>query len=218
MMPRRLVFAVAATLFGVAAWAQTPVYPGGCETLATQRTSDAGCYLNAVAPMESMSEPVFWHLYTYPTIEAGPGCARQERHSSPGLQQVLDLRAGEGGLASRERRACCGYWTTADRTRCALHGALHGIDPAAWSGVRSTHTHSGPEAFYILSGAQCLETPNATTVSRAGESTIVGAGPPMAVSAVGTEVRRAVFLVLYNSAHPWMTRESTWSPPGRCHH
>src|SRR5690242_20517121 len=50
--------------------AQQPGYPGGCETPASQRSSDAGCYLNAVLPMEDVSGPVFWHLYTYPTMNA----------------------------------------------------------------------------------------------------------------------------------------------------
>jgi quercetin dioxygenase-like cupin family protein len=84
--------------------------------------------------------------------------------------------------------------------------------------VSAMHAHAGPEAFYTVSGAQCLETPDGITVSRAGESTIVDPGPPMAVSAVGADTRRAIFLVLHDSAQPWMTRVSSWLPTGRCPH
>jgi ketosteroid isomerase-like protein len=34
----------------------------------TQRVSDVGCYLLAEVEFEELSEPVLWHLYTYPTI------------------------------------------------------------------------------------------------------------------------------------------------------
>lgn len=217
MMPQRLVLALTATLFGVAAWAQTPVYPGGCETLATRRTSDAGCYLNAVAPMEGISEPVFWHLYTYPTMEAAQAARAKSGTAVQAFNKfwVFGLAREAWRPGSGERVAVIGPLQIKPGVRYTARYMESTLPPGVVSAV---HTHSGPEAFYTLSGAQCLETPNAATVSRAGESTIVDAGPPMAVSAVGTEARRAVFLVLHNSAQPWMTRASTWSPPGRCQH
>jgi len=44
-MPQRLSLALTAALFSAAAWAQQSGYPGGCEMLASERPSDAGCYL-----------------------------------------------------------------------------------------------------------------------------------------------------------------------------
>jgi len=36
-------------------------------------------------------------------------------------------------------------------------------------GMRAAiHRHSGPEAWYLLSGTQCLKTPDGITVARAG--------------------------------------------------
>jgi quercetin dioxygenase-like cupin family protein len=81
----------------------------------------------------------------------------------------------------------------------------------------AAHSHSGPEAFYVLSGAQCLETQDGTTVTRAGASAIMHSGHQMALNGVGAENRKAVLIVLHNSALPWITRAAgTWTPPDRC--
>ena len=61
------------------------------------------------------------------------------------------------------------------------------------------HRHSGPEAWYLVSGAQCLETPESITIARTGEGAVVPEGPPMALSSVGTETRRSVLLVLHDT-------------------
>jgi quercetin dioxygenase-like cupin family protein len=80
----------------------------------------------------------------------------------------------------------------------------------------SVHRHSGPEAFYLVSGAQCLETPEGFTVTHTGESAIVPEGPPMALSSVGAEKRRSVVLVLHDTSQPWITRMVDWKPKGLC--
>ena len=90
------------------------------------------------------------------------------------------------------------------------------MPPAVSAPPAGSHAHSGPEAFYVLSGAQCLETPDGTTTTRSGESVIMHSGHQMALNGVGTENRRAVLIVLHDSARPWITRDGTWTPPGRC--
>ncbi len=84
-------------------------------------------------------------------------------------------------------------------------------------GMRAAiHRHSGPEAWYLVSGAQCLETPEGITVARTGEGAVVPEGPPMALSSVGTETRRAVLLVLHDTSQPWITMANDWKPKGLC--
>jgi hypothetical protein len=48
------------------------------------------------------------------------------------------------------------------------------------------------------------------------ESAVILEGPPMSLVSVGTEVRRALVLVLHDSAQPWMTAASDWAPAGKC--
>jgi hypothetical protein len=72
------------------------------------------------------------------------------------------------------------------------------------------------EAWYVVAGIQCLETPDGITVVRAGEGSLVPEGPPMMLSSVGTETRRAVLLVLHDSTKPWITPAIQWKPKGLC--
>jgi quercetin dioxygenase-like cupin family protein len=80
----------------------------------------------------------------------------------------------------------------------------------------AVHRHSGPEAWYLLTGTQCLETPEGMTVAHAGDTTIVPEGPPMALNSVGTETRRSVLLVLHDTTQPWITMAVDWQPKGLC--
>ena len=77
-----------------------------------------------------------------------------------------------------------------------------------WAGPQpygdgSGHRHPGPEAWYVVSGAQCLETPNGLIVASASGSAMVPDGWPMAISSVGGETRRALVLVLHRSSEPY---------------
>jgi quercetin dioxygenase-like cupin family protein len=80
----------------------------------------------------------------------------------------------------------------------------------------SVHRHSGPEAWYLVSGAQCLRTPDATTILRTGETGFVASGPPMMLTSVGPDTRRALVLVLHDSKEPWMTVTTDWQPTASC--
>ena len=88
------------------------------------------------------------------------------------------------------------------------------------------HRHPGPEAWYVLSGAQCLETPNGVIKASAGDTTLVPEGVPMAISDAGTETRRTVVLILHVSTEPAAfalddprssgAPHSHWRPLGLC--
>ena len=82
----------------------------------------------------------------------------------------------------------------------------------------SAHFHSGPEAWYTLSGETCLETPQGKQVGRAGgEYVIVPGGPPMHLTATGTETRRALVLILHETSKPPSTLiVHDWTPKGLC--
>ena len=85
------------------------------------------------------------------------------------------------------------------------------------SGMRTgVHRHSGAEAWYLLTGVQCLETPEGITVVKAGDAGVVREGPPMMLSSVGNETRRSVLLVLHDSTQPWTSPATDWKPADRC--
>ena len=81
--------------------------------------------------------------------------------------------------------------------------------------ARQVHTHPGPEIFYLLTGEQCLETPNGSTRARAGEGMVAPANTPMQLNIVGPAKRDAIFVVVHDALKPRVT-PSGWQPTGAC--
>jgi quercetin dioxygenase-like cupin family protein len=79
------------------------------------------------------------------------------------------------------------------------------------------HVHSGPEAFYALSGGSCLETPDGVQVARGeGHALMVRRGPPMLLMAIGETSRQGFALILHDKEAPPTTLTSAWTPKGLC--
>ena len=81
--------------------------------------------------------------------------------------------------------------------------------------AQQVHTHPGPEIFYLLTGEQCLETPNGTTRARAGEGMVAPAHTPMQLNIMGSSKRDAFFVVVHDATKPRVT-PSDWQPKGTC--
>jgi len=77
------------------------------------------------------------------------------------------------------------------------------VIPAGFQdGKGAGHRHPGPEAWFVLSGGQCLETPNGVMTAQAGQSMLAAEGWPMTISSLGSDTRRAVVLILHRSDEP----------------
>ena len=81
--------------------------------------------------------------------------------------------------------------------------------------AQQVHTHPGPEIFYLLTGEQCLETPNGATRARAGEGMVAPANTPMQLNITGSSRRDAFFVVVHDAMKPRVT-PSDWQPSGTC--
>ena len=190
--------------------------PGGCETPVSERTSEAGCYFVASEVLgELPPTPLYWHLYNYPTrpsAEASKG-PHGTVVESFGKVWLYTIAEAEWRSSGGERVAVVGPLPiTAGKKYTARY--MEALFPPGMRG--GPHRHSGPEAWYVLSGAQCLETSEGIIVARAGESAVVQEGPAMNIQSVGTETRRSVLLVLHDTSHHWVTRVSDWTPKGLC--
>jgi quercetin dioxygenase-like cupin family protein len=75
------------------------------------------------------------------------------------------------------------------------------------------HYHSGAEAWYVIGGEQCLETATRVYKTHAGESLVVPAGVTMRLVATGSTLRRALAIIVYDSAQPPTTRMDDSPPP-----
>jgi quercetin dioxygenase-like cupin family protein len=191
-------------------------FPGGCNTPASERTSEVGCYLSGTETLGSMpSGQVYWHLYNYPTRAAADANKTANGTVIESFGKIwLYTIAKEGWRApSGERVAVIGpFSVTAGRRYTARY-----MEADFTSGMKAAvHRHSGPEAWYLVAGTQCLETPEGFKVTHAGEGAVVPEGPPMALSSVGTETRRSVLFVLHDASQPWITMDHHWQPKGLC--
>jgi len=81
--------------------------------------------------------------------------------------------------------------------------------------AQQVHTHPGPEIFYLLTGEQCLETPNGATRAQAGEGMVAPANTPMQLNITGSSRRDAFFVVVHDAMKPRVT-PSDWQPSGTC--
>jgi mannose-6-phosphate isomerase-like protein (cupin superfamily) len=93
---------------------------------------------------------------------------------------------------------------------------MEAVFPPKQAMKTAVHLHAGPEAWYVVTGAQCLRTPDEVLIIRAGESGFVRPGPSMSLTSIGADTRRAVVLVLHDAAQPWMTITSDWTPTAQC--
>jgi quercetin dioxygenase-like cupin family protein len=190
--------------------------PGGCESPRTGPADAPGCYLAGTAQLGAApATPLFWHLDTYAT-RADAERARRERGTvvSAHGQTWLFTIADSGWRADGGHRvARVGPLPLIPGRSYAAH-YLDGVVPA---GARTpAHRHAGPEAWYVLEGTNCLETPDGVRTASAGESLIVPEGPPMVLTGVGATMRRTLTLVVHDAAQPWTIPVSDWSPKGGC--
>jgi quercetin dioxygenase-like cupin family protein len=190
--------------------------PGGCVTPVAGHESQPGCYLSTVAPLGVLGDaPVYWHVYAYPTRAAAEAVTGPHATVVSALGRVfLYAIAGEGWQpAAGERVAVIGPLPHAPGTAYTARYMESTLTPDMRS---MTHRHSGAEAWYLVGGAQCLETSSGVKLAHAGESAIVPEGTAMSLRGVGTEPRRALVLVMHDSAQPWMTPADDWTPAGLC--
>ena len=188
-----------------------------CIPLSERAGREFGCFIlatQAIGPLDSGR--AFWHLSTFATRSAAEAAAGPHDRVVESVGKVWLLTIAEA------------RWRPSQGTHVADIGPLPVERGVAYTaqymeavlrpGMKSlVHRHSGPEAWYTLAGETCLETPAGMLVGRAGGSpVIVPHGPPMELTATGTDVRRALVLILHDSAQPATSPASDWSPQGLC--
>lgn len=187
-----------------------------CQPLGQHAIGETGCYIVAQEPIGvAPAGPLYWHLDTFPDAAA----ARAARGPNG---SVLDAYGRVWLLTVAGAR-----WRPAGGTHVASIGPFRpltdGPQLATYMVATSDadmdsppHTHPGPEAFYVLEGAQCLETPDGIQRAHAGQGLSVAGGVPMQLYGAGTTTRKALVLVLHDAAQPVIVRNPGWQGSGRC--
>jgi quercetin dioxygenase-like cupin family protein len=180
---------------------------------------DVGCFIVAESRVGRLGPlPVYWHVTRFGSRGAAEWAARTARGAS-----VLDAFGATWLLAIGPER-----WRPAAGLHVAAIGPLPVQDSVSYAALymeasmapgakSSVHRHSGPEAWYTLSGETCLETPNGTMVGRSeGASVIIPGGVPMELMATGTTTRRSLVLILHDASMAPTTMVREWTPSGEC--
>ena len=174
------------------------------------------CLLGRLELPSLPANPVYWHLDQFGSKEAAQA-------SAIATSTVVEA-FGSIWLFTIERRA----WRPKKGKHISDIGPLP-VQPAATYAaefLRSVfspgmtaplHVHSGPEAFYAVSGDTCLETPEGMQLARGfGNSMLIKGGPPMLLMAVGRDARRGFALILHDAQQAPTTLTHDWHPQGLC--
>ena len=162
--------------------------------------------------------PMFWHLDRYVT-RAAAEMARSARGTVVESLDVIWLFT----IAEREWRPTSGERVAeigplpVDVHRSYTAVYMQAVFKPGTSAV--VHKHSGPEAFYGLTGGICIETPDGRVIGEGtGHSVVVRGGAPMSLMAIGTAERRGLTLILHDSSEEPTTtvHDTEWVPLGLC--
>lgn len=186
--------------------------PGACQENAAANADRIGCYLNAAHRVGRLPALVYWHIDEFSAVEAA-AASRTAAGAVVSAQGRVFLQTINGDP----------HWRPRSGNRLARVGpfpAAQGVDLIARfmearlppGMITRPHTHSGVEAWYMLGGSQCLETPTGSKVVPAGRSIWVPEGPPMQLSSAG---HASLVLVLHPASKPWMSM-TQWKPKGLC--
>jgi quercetin dioxygenase-like cupin family protein len=198
------------------ALAQMPDQDVSCVPAAERGGRELGCFVIASVPIGKLRGITqFWYLDTF-SSKAAAQRVRGPRGTvveAAGKAWLFTIAPGGWQAGDGERLAEIGpikVGKTEEYTAVYMEAVF---EPGMKSGV---HRHPGPEAWYVLEGEQCLETPGGTLVARAGQGAIIPAGPPMQLIATGTGKRHALVLILHDSSQPFTAPAEDWTPTGAC--
>ncbi len=198
------------------------VVPSTADAQATTRACGAiegpgpACLLARKELPSLPGSAIFWHLDRFPSRNAAERVAAAtstvvQAFGSTWLFTIAKQRwRAKGG----EHVAAIGPLPLTPSSAYAAEYLRSVFDPGATAPL---HVHSGPEAFYAVSGDTCLETPDGVRIGRGpGNSLMIEAGPPMLLMAIGKVPRQGFALILHDASQPPTTLTMAWHPSGRC--
>lgn len=183
-----------------------------CTEDSPERRGEVGCTILASRPLHGhITKPVYWHLDRFDSIEAakeaaGPNGVAAKAHGSVWLMTVeTQTEAHHGGHHVA--------WIGPLELPAADHYSMRVLSSMLEPGTTTpVHTHSGPEAFYVVAGEQCLETPERSHSLGAGQSFVLPAGVIHRGRPSGSGARRVLALNLDDAARP-SSRDLDKPPP-----
>ncbi len=185
-----------------------------------EKRQDLGCYVVARQMLGALREgapTLFWHLDVFPSRAA----AEAARGRFATVVEAFD-RTWLFTLGQRDWRpeGAAQHMATVGplplEKEAVEYAAMYLATTFAPSHAGFGHVHPGPEAWFIVSGEYCIETPRGQIRGRAGDSQVVRGNLPMIVHPAGNGVRRVFTLVLHDTMRPATIPVNNWTPQGLC--
>ena len=202
-----------ALLAFVAMTADVPPVPGLCLAPVPTDRDTPGCYKTDEVELIDAPPEIYWHISEFPTLAAANAEAKRHKwvsvtriHSRNWLYVLSDRSIVQ---QSGKKRAVVGPLKTAPGIQVA-----HFAEAVFPPGMRTrVHSHPGPEAFYVVEGSQCMESPTDRQVVQAGGTYIVDSGPHIQAAPRG---RRNLVLILVPKGTAALTPGGNWTPSDFC--
>ena len=163
-----------------------PRLPGGCEAPASANSGRMGCYFDGSVELGPLSRDQYWHVDEFPDL------ASATRARLPGRSIVVEAY----GRTFLQTISDDAGWRSAGGRRLASVGPMAAPrgEPVTARFMQAMtrpgaatrpHVHDGAEAFYLLSGAICMETPDGTQTTSEGQTYLIAGGVPMQLTSAG---------------------------------
>lgn len=208
-----LIIALMCLATPITASAQTG---GTCIPMA-ERKSEYGCFVHAEEHLQGLPRgPLYWHIDRFASRAAAEAAKEKNGTVVEILGQVwLFTIAGKSWLASSGDHVGNVGPLKLPVAKAFMATYMEGnFKP----GMQSTiHRHPGTEAWFVLSGAQCLETPHGKQIGRPGAvPVIVPPGEPMLLIGIGEEQGHWLVLILMDASMPRGSPVDDWTPKHVC--
>lgn len=190
-----------------------PPVPGLCSAPVPGDGDTPGCYKTGEIELFGAPSTIYWHIYEFPT--QGAAIAEARRHRWATITQIHSrtwlyvLGGSAEPVTGGTQRAVIGPLAVAPGNQTA-HFAESVFPP----GMRTrVHHHPGPEAFYVVEGEQCMESPTDRRLISAGGTYIVESGPHIQAAPRG---RRNLVLILAPTGSASVMPGGDWEPSAFC--
>ncbi len=192
-----------------------PPVPGLCTAPVPADPETPGCYMTNVVELADAPPMLYWHIREFDAADEAQAQAEAQRHRWAAVTRIHGrtwlyvLSERDAAISGGTARAVIGPLTVPRTPATALFSEA--IFPP---GMRTrVHSHPGPEAFYVVEGEQCMESPTDRRVIGAGGTYIVASGPHLQAAPKG---RRNLVLILAPAGMAPVVPGGDWTPGAYC--
>jgi quercetin dioxygenase-like cupin family protein len=184
-----------------------------CSENSPERRGGLGCSIITTQLLPAdLRGPLFWHVDRFDSAEraaraAGAASVAFEAEEKHWLMTIESQTSDHHG---GRHVAQSGPLELPRAPRYSVQVLSAAFEPGMYSLV---HHHSGVEAWYVTQGEQCLETPTKALKVKRGETLTIPAGIPMRLVATGSQIRRALAVIVYDASRPPTTRMEEGTGP-----